>query len=104
MKNEKVLFRVSTRSNPHKISEAIYKTYLEGKNLEIQAIGAGAVNQAVKSIAIAQSKLSLTGKYVAVILGFRDVPGEQKVKRDQNPEGMISAINFTIISLRGNGE
>ena len=93
-KNECALFKVGSESNVHKVSEAIYKSYLEGANLEIQAVGGGAVNQAVKSLAIARSKLALAGKDIAVIIGFRDISNSKKVGET------ISAVNFTLVNLR----
>lgn len=87
------LFKVGSTSNIHKVSEAVYKSYLEGKNLEVQAIGGGAVNQAVKALAVARSKLSLAGKDTAIIIGFRDIPNNKIVGET------ISAINFTIVGL-----
>jgi len=89
---EPILFKVGSGSNIHKVSEAIYKTYLEGSKLEIQAIGGGAVNQAVKSIAIAGGKLAVAGKHTAVVLGFRDI-------QDSRENKAISAINFKLIDL-----
>lgn len=97
MTTDIALFKVSSKSNIHKVSEAIYKTYLEGTKMEVQAIGGGAVNQAVKALAIARSKLSLAGKDTAVILGFRDVPNSRK---DEDIDKTISAINFTMVELR----
>lgn len=92
-RGQKILFKVGSTSNIHKVSEAIYKSYLEGANLEIQAIGGGAVNQAVKSLAVARSKLSLAGKDTAIIIGFRDIPNNREIGET------ISAINFTIVGL-----
>lgn len=87
------LFRVSAKSNIHRVAEAIYKTYLEGKGIEVQAIGGGAVNQAAKSIAIASGKLSTAGWHISVIIGFRDIPDVTK--------GTISALNFSLIDVHG---
>lgn len=92
LSNDKI-YRVASGSNIHKVSEAIYKAYLEGTCKEIQAIGGGAVNQAVKALAIARSKLSLAGIDVAFIPGFRDIPDTRK------EGGTISAINFRIVKL-----
>ena len=101
MRNEKdvVLFKVSNKSNTHKVAEAIYKTYLEGKTIEVQAVGGGAVNQAVKAIAVARSKIVMSGKDIAMVPGFRDIPNMRK--REDDNDDTITAINFAIV-LRGN--
>ena len=45
--------KVSARSVPKAVAGAIAAIIREGKTVEVQAVGAGAVNQAVKAIAIA---------------------------------------------------
>ncbi len=49
--------RVSAASRPKAVAGAIAAVIKESGLLEIQAVGAGAVNQAVKAIAIARSFL-----------------------------------------------
>jgi stage V sporulation protein S len=49
------LIRVSSRSVPKLTAGAIAAVAREKKIVEIQAVGAGAINQAVKSIAIART-------------------------------------------------
>ncbi|MCL1823296.1 MAG: stage V sporulation protein S [Oscillospiraceae bacterium] len=48
------LIKVSARSVPKLTAGAIAAVVREKKTAEIQAVGAGAINQAVKSIAIAR--------------------------------------------------
>lgn len=48
------LIKVSARSVPKLVAGAIAAVVREQKIVEIQAVGAGAINQAVKSIAIAR--------------------------------------------------
>ncbi|MCL2018453.1 MAG: stage V sporulation protein S [Oscillospiraceae bacterium] len=48
------LIKVSARSVPKLVAGAIAAVAREKKIVEIQAVGAGAINQAVKSIAIAR--------------------------------------------------
>lgn len=99
-KKDVVLFKVSNKSNTHKVAEAIYKTYLEGKSIEVQAVGGGAVNQAVKAIAVARSKIVMSGRDIAIVPGFRDIPSMRE--HGDNGEGeTITAMNFAIVS-RGN--
>ena len=45
--------KVSARSVPKAVAGAIAAIIREGRSVEVQAVGAGAVNQAVKAIAIA---------------------------------------------------
>ena len=47
------VLKVSSKSNPNSVAGALAGVLREKGNAEIQAIGAGALNQAVKSIAIA---------------------------------------------------
>ena len=48
------VLKVSSKSNPNKVAGAIASIYRNNKELEIQTIGAGALNQAIKAIAIAR--------------------------------------------------
>ncbi len=51
------MLKVSAKSNPNGVAGAIAAVLRERGMAEIQAIGAGAINQAVKAIAIARSYL-----------------------------------------------
>lgn len=51
MNNE--ILKVSSKSNPNAVAGAIAGLITEDKKTELQAIGAGAINQTVKAIAIA---------------------------------------------------
>jgi stage V sporulation protein S len=53
--------RVSASSRPKAVAGAICAVIKESGPLEIQAVGAGAVNQAVKAVAIARGYLSPDG-------------------------------------------
>ena len=48
------ILKVSARSNPNSVAGALAGVLREKGGAEIQAIGAGALNQAVKAIAIAR--------------------------------------------------
>jgi len=48
------ILKVSSKSNPNKVAGAIVGSLKKNEKVEIQAIGAGAVNQASKSLAIAR--------------------------------------------------
>lgn len=48
------LIKVSARSVPKLVAGAIAAVIREGKVAEIQAVGAGAANQAIKAVAVAR--------------------------------------------------
>lgn len=53
--------KVSAKSNPNAVAGALAALMREGQPAELQAIGAGAINQAVKAVAIARSYLKGSG-------------------------------------------
>jgi len=55
------ILKVSSRSRPSAVAGAIAGVVRESGRAEVQAIGAGAANQAIKAVAIARDYLSETG-------------------------------------------
>ena len=51
------ILKVSSKSNPNMVAGALAGVIRECGNAEVQAIGAGAVNQAIKAVAIANTFL-----------------------------------------------
>ena len=49
--------KVSAKSNPNAVAGALAAVMRERETAEIQAVGAGAINQAIKAVAIARSYL-----------------------------------------------
>lgn len=73
------VLKVSSRSRSTAVAGAIAGVVREHGRAEVQAIGAGAVNQAVKAVAIARSYLALDGLDVICIPAFADVEiGDQE--------------------------
>ena len=74
------LLRVSVNSNPKAIAGAIAGIVREKGSAELQAVGAGAVNQAVKSIAIARGYVAPTGFDLTAVPAFSegDIEGEMR--------------------------
>jgi Uncharacterized protein conserved in bacteria len=72
--------KVSSKSNPNSVAGALAGVIREHGNAEIQAVGAGALNQAIKAIAIARGFLTPSGYDIIVIPSFTDVTieGEQR--------------------------
>ena len=74
------ILKVSARSNPNSVAGAIANIYREKKELEIQTIGAGSLNQAIKAVAIARGFLAPSGEDIVLIPAFNEViiNGENK--------------------------
>ena len=53
--------KVGSKSNPNSVAGALANLFKEKTNVEIQAIGAGALNQAIKAIAIARGFVAPLG-------------------------------------------
>ena len=67
------ILKVGTRSDPNKVAGALAGTVREQGKAEMQTIGAGALNQAVKSIAIARGFLAPSGIDLVCWPAFIDV-------------------------------
>lgn len=65
--------KVSSKSSPASVAGAIAGMVKDGVPVEIQAVGAGAVNQAVKAVAISRGFLSPVGIEIACIPSFADI-------------------------------
>lgn len=65
--------KVSAKSNPNAVAGALAGVIREEGVVEMQAIGAGAVNQAVKAIAIARGFLAPSGLEIICIPAFVNV-------------------------------
>ena len=52
--------KVSAKSNPNAVAGALAAALRERETVELQAVGAGAINQAIKAVAIARSYLRAT--------------------------------------------
>lgn len=74
------LLKVKTTSNPNAVAGAIANILKNQKELKVQAIGAGSINQAVKSIAIARSYLVLAGYDLSCVPVFSEVYIENQTK------------------------
>lgn len=67
------VLKVSARSRPSAVAGAIAGVVRESGRAEVQAIGAGATNQAVKAVAIARDYLLETGIEAICLPAFIDV-------------------------------
>lgn len=65
--------RVSTKSQPKSVAGAIAAMINDYQRAEVLAVGAGAVNQAIKAIAITRGFLAPRGIDIVVIPAFTNV-------------------------------
>ena len=79
--------RVSASSNPQSVASAIAHAIYDKHEVKLRAVGAGAVNQAVKAIAISRGYVAPRGLDLTCKPGFTTI---------QSRDGEISAIVFAI--------
>ncbi len=74
------IIKVSSSSVPKSVAGAIAAVIRENGQVEVQAVGAGATNQAVKSIAISRGYMALVGVDLVAIPAFTTVliDGEER--------------------------
>jgi stage V sporulation protein S len=81
------IIKVAGKSRTAAVAGAIAGVVRENKHAEVQAIGASAINQAVKAMALARNYLTEDGYNIVVIPEFVDVEIDDKVR---------TAIRFTV--------
>ena len=74
------MIKVSANSRTSAVAGAIAGVVREHHRAEVQAIGAGAVNQAMKALVLATGYLKNDGIYVSCVPEFADVTIEDKVR------------------------
>lgn len=74
------LIKVSAASRTSAVAGAIAGIVREHHRAEVQAIGAGAINQAVKAMILATGYLKNDGIFVAFVPEFADVTIEENVR------------------------
>ena len=68
--------KVSSKSNPNSVAGALANVFRERSSVEMQAIWEGALNQAIKAIAIARGFVAPSGKNLVCIPAFAEVEVE----------------------------
>jgi stage V sporulation protein S len=84
---EEPFLRVSAGSNPQSVASAIAHAIYDNRQVKLRAVGAGAVNQAVKALAIARGYVAPRGLDLTCKPGFTTI---------ESRDGEISAIVFAI--------
>ncbi len=74
------ILKVSAQSQPKSVAGAIAAVLREEGFVELQAVGAGAVNQAVKSIAVARGYVAPNGIDMICVPAFSkvEIEGEER--------------------------
>lgn len=74
------ILKVSAKSNPNSVAGALAGVIRESGSAEMQAIGAGAINQAIKAIAIARGFVAPSGIDLVCVPAFTDIEidGEER--------------------------
>jgi len=74
------VLKISAKSNPNSVAGALAGVIRERGVAEMQAIGAGALNQAVKAVAIARGFVAPSGIELICIPAFTDIviDGEER--------------------------
>src|SRR5829696_4153099 len=95
------MIKVSATSRTSAVAGAIAGIVRQHHRAEVQAIGAGAVNQAVKALVLATGYLKNDGIFVSCVPEFADVTIEDKVRTaiqlviEPSAESTFTAIRFS---------
>ena len=65
--------KVSSKSNPNSVAGALVAVIREQGYVEMQAVGAGAINQAIKAVAIARGFVAPAGMDLVCAPAFADI-------------------------------
>jgi stage V sporulation protein S len=74
------LLKVSSNSVPNSVAGAIAGVVRAEGKVQIQTIGAGALNQSIKGIAIARGYIAPTGQELVCIPFFKDIEVNGEIK------------------------
>ena len=74
------ILKVSSKSNPNSVAGALSNVLKTTNVVEIQVVGAGALNQGIKAIIIARGYIAPSGKNLVCIPAFSDIAieGEER--------------------------
>lgn len=74
------VLRVASSSNPKAVAGAIAAVLEHDKRVELLAVGAGAVNQTVKAVAVTRGYVAPKGIELVTIIAFAkiDIDGNEK--------------------------
>ena len=100
--------KVSTRSNPNSVAGAMAGVVRTQGAVEVQVVGAGALNQAIKAVAIARGFVASSGIDLVCVPTFADITigGEQRTAirlriedRSLVDEGAAVGVEAAVVGL-----
>lgn len=100
------MIKVSANSRTSAVAGAIAGVVREHRRAEVQAIGAGAVNQALKALVLATGYLKNDGIFVSCVPEFADVTIEDKVRTaiklviEPSTDSDFSAVRISTPAMR----
>jgi stage V sporulation protein S len=103
------MIKVSANSRTSAVAGAIAGVVREHHRAEVQAIGAGAVNQAMKALVLATGYLKNDGIFVTCVPEFADVTIEDKVRTaiklviEPSADSNFSSLRLSNHSLHSEG-
>jgi stage V sporulation protein S len=65
--------KVSTKSNPNSVAGAMAGVVRQHGAVEVQVVGAGALNQAIKAVAVARGYVAPSGIDLVCVPAFADI-------------------------------
>ena len=74
------ILKVSSKSNPNLVAGALVNILKNDKCAQVHSIGAGALNQAIKAVAIARGYLTPSGEDLTCVPSFLEVEIEKQIK------------------------
>lgn len=67
------VLKVSSKSNPNSVAGAMAGVVRQSGSVEVQVVGAGALNQAIKAVAIARGYVAPSGTDLTCVPTFADI-------------------------------
>src|SRR3954470_5319654 len=95
------ILKVSSKSNPNSVAGAMAGVVRQWGSVEVQVVGAGALNQAIKAVAIARGYVAPSGLDLACVPTFADIEIDGQDRTAIRL--LIETRPDTRIELRANG-
>lgn len=87
---DEAILRVGSKTPVAELASAISHGVYDGKPVTLRAIGAGAISQATKAVAVARGYVAPRGIDLAMVPGFTDIT---------MPDGVVTGIVLKVITL-----